>query len=129
MIRTSANKLLLLDDEPNVLRSLERVLSQDGYDIQSFERPFDAIELIKCEDISVVIVDQCMPQMEGIEFLQQVTKVNPNIIAILLTGYDAPEIKEADRSPFRCLTKPWDDQQIRATVAAAFKQFSNNKNS
>lgn len=124
MNQESTNRLLLLDDEPNVLRSLVRLLSTDGYDIHSFERPFDAIEMVKCSEVGVILIDQCMPQMEGMEFIQQLADIRPEIITILLTGYDKPKVQKGVRCADFCLTKPWDDQILKDTVAQAFQQYS-----
>ncbi|MEH6625286.1 MAG: response regulator [Motiliproteus sp.] len=128
MNQSSAKKqLLLLDDEPNVLKSLVRLLSKDNYEIHTFSRPFDAIEMLKCTDIGVIIVDQCMPQMEGTEFLQQARKIRPEAINIMLTGYDTPENQASadnEKEVFCYLSKPWNDQTLRKTVIEAFDHYA-----
>ncbi len=131
MNQGSAKKqLLLLDDEPNVLKSLVRLLAQDGYEIHTFSRPIDAIELLKCREIGVIIADQCMPQMEGTEFLQRVSKICPDTVSILLSGYDAPRAQQpADdgNAPYRYLEKPWDENVLRETVTQAFNSYEKRR--
>ncbi|OMH27153.1 response regulator [Motiliproteus sp. MSK22-1] len=121
------NTLLILDDEPNVLKALKRVLSGSGYNIHAFTRPYDAIEMLQEAEIGVIIADQCMPQMEGDEFLAIADQNQPRAVRIAISGYVDTSFKERatdGKDAWRYLTKPWNDDELRTVVTEAFKRFN-----
>jgi diguanylate cyclase (GGDEF)-like protein/PAS domain S-box-containing protein len=116
--------LLLLDDEENILRALTRVLRRDGYRILTANRAQDAFALLAKHDVQVILSDQRMPEMNGTEFLSRVKDLYPNTIRIVLSGYtDLKSVTDAinQGAIYKFLTKPWDDEQLRATVTQAFQ--------
>lgn len=116
--------LLLLDDEENILRALTRVLRRDGYQILTASRAQDAFALLAKHEVQVIISDQRMPEMNGTAFFSQVKDLYPDTIRIVLSGYtDLTSVTEAinQGAIYKFLTKPWDDAQLRATVAQAFQ--------
>lgn len=115
--------LLLLDDEENILRALNRVLRRDGYQILMATRPQDAFELLAKNDVQVIISDQRMPEMSGTEFFSRVKDLHPNTVRIVLSGYtDLKSVTEAvnQGAIYKFLTKPWDDEQLRKEIAQVF---------
>lgn len=122
--------LLLLDDEENILRALNRVLRRDGYQIITATSAQDAFVLLAKHDVQVILSDQRMPEMSGTEFFSQVKSLYPETIRLILSGYtDLKSVTESinQGAIYKFLTKPWDDEQLRGTVAQAFKQHSLNK--
>lgn len=122
--------LLLLDDEENILRALTRVLRRDGYKIITATCAQDAFVLLAKHDVQVILSDQRMPEMSGTEFFSRVKNLYPKTIRIVLSGYtDLKSVTESinQGAIYKFLTKPWDDDQIRKTVAQAFKQHSLNR--
>ena len=122
--------LLLLDDEENILRALTRVLRRDGYQIITATCAQDAFVLLAKHDVQVILSDQRMPEMSGTEFFSRVKNLYPETIRIVLSGYtDLKSVTESinQGAIYKFLTKPWDDEQIRDTIAQAFKQHSLNK--
>ncbi|WP_439862129.1 EAL domain-containing protein [Pseudomonas sp. MBLB4136] len=116
--------LLLLDDEENILRALTRVLRRDGYRILTANRAQDAFGLLAKHDVQVILSDQRMPEMNGTEFLSRVKDLYPHTIRIVLSGYtDLKSVTDAinQGAIYKFLTKPWDDEQLRATVTQAFQ--------
>jgi response regulator RpfG family c-di-GMP phosphodiesterase len=115
--------LLLVDDEENILKSLQRLLRRDNYQIFIASSGQMGLELLKEHQINVIISDQRMPHMSGSEFLSQVKSVYPNTVRIMLSGYtDLDSVTEAinQGAIFRFLTKPWDDELLRNNIKEAF---------
>ncbi|MBD1401231.1 HD domain-containing phosphohydrolase [Pelovirga terrestris] len=121
-------KILLVDDEPNITKALRRLFMQvDQYDILTAASGADGLQILENNlDIGVVISDQRMPQMTGVEFLAQARKLTPDAVRILLTGYADIEasINAINKGAvFRYLTKPWNDQDLLEVVAEAVRSF------
>lgn len=118
-------KVLFVDDQPQVLQSL-RLLFHD-YDVITAENGADALLMLKENpDTAVIVSDQRMPRMQGIELLREVKHLYPQIIRILLTGYadiDAVISSVNQGEVFRFISKPWDSQKLRDTIALAIRIF------
>ena len=118
-------KLLLVDDEENILRSLCRVLRPGDWDIQTAPDAETALELFERFQPGVVVSDFRMPGMNGVDFLATVKDLLPHAQRIMLTGQaDQNAIEEAiNRSEvFRFISKPWNAGQLLLTVRSAFEQ-------
>ncbi|KQX01459.1 hypothetical protein ASC94_02210 [Massilia sp. Root418] len=116
--------LLLLDDEPNIIRALNRALRLDGYKILAATSAADALKLLAMNPVQVVLSDQRMPEMSGIEFLSRVKELYPDTVRIILSGYaDLDSVIDAINrgAVYRYFTKPWDDEQLRECVQEAFR--------
>jgi len=116
--------LLLLDDEPNVLSSLVRLLRRDGYQILTAHNAQEAFSLLATHEVQVVVSDQRMPDMNGTEFLSRVRKLYPGTVRIILSGYAELEsvLSAINRGEiYRFYTKPWDDQALRDNIREAFR--------
>jgi two-component system, NtrC family, sensor kinase len=120
-------RILLVDDEENVLRALRRLLSREANcEIHTAKNGASALEL--CRELSpqVVISDFRMPGMNGVELLTEIRSLNPRTQRIMLTGQaDQYAIEDAiSRSQiFRFVFKPWDDHHLAMTVKSAFEQY------
>ena len=115
--------LLLVDDEPNVLKSLRRELSETGYHLFTAASAKEGLEIVQQHDIGVVLSDMSMPEMDGITFLEAVAKISEDTVRVLLTAYGSHEsaIAAINRSHiFGYLTKPWATENLQATLAKAF---------
>jgi diguanylate cyclase (GGDEF)-like protein len=118
--------LLLLDDEENVLRSLVRLFRRDGYRILTANSVREAFDLLASNAVQVIVSDQRMPDMSGTEFLGRVRDLYPDTIRLVLSGYtDVATITEAINrgAIYRFLTKPWNDEELREHIHAAFRAF------
>ncbi|KQV61833.1 diguanylate cyclase [Duganella sp. Root198D2] len=116
--------LLLLDDEPNVLSSLMRLLRRDGYQILAAHNAQEAFSMLATHEVQVVVSDQRMPDMNGTEFLSRVRKLYPGTVRIILSGYAELEsvLGAINRGEiYRFYTKPWDDQALRDNIREAFR--------
>lgn len=117
--------LLLVDDERSILSSLKRLLRNEGYTILTAEHGFAGLEQMASHEVGVVICDGLMVGMTGAEFLFEVKARYPQTVRILLTGFTDPEVThEAIKTCqlFKFLPKPWDDEELRQTLRAAFRQ-------
>ncbi|MFH1493906.1 MAG: EAL domain-containing protein [Pseudomonadota bacterium] len=116
--------LLLVDDEPNILSALQRLLRQDGYRILTANDPVAAFEILAQTSVDVVISDQRMPRMSGTEFLSRVRELYPDTLRIVLSGYaDLTSITDAVNhgAIYKFLSKPWEDTALRAQISEAFQ--------
>lgn len=121
-------KILLVDDEVNITKSLRRLLMDvDQYDIHIANSGQDALDILGDEaDVGVIISDQRMPEMTGVEFLKKARVLAPDAVRILLTGYADIEASIAainDGAVFRYLTKPWEDDSLLRAVAEAARNY------
>lgn len=118
--------LLLVDDEIYIMNSLKRLLRKDGYQILSAENGKAALEILSTNQVGVIISDQRMPEMTGVEFLRRVKELYPDTIRIVLSGYaDIKSITDAinEGAIYKFLSKPWEDEQIREQVREAFHNY------
>ena len=119
----ASRRLLILDDEPNILRSLKRLLRRDGYEIHTVTSAQEALNLLALYEFQVVLSDQRMPEMTGTDFLSRVKELYPDTIRIVLSGYtDLDSVTDAVNrgAIYKFLTKPWDDEQLRSQIRQAF---------
>ena len=119
-------QLLLVDDEENIVRSLVRLLRRDGYTIHTANSGKEGLELLKHESVGVILSDQRMPEMCGVEFLSKAKELCPDTIRMVLSGYtDLNSVTDAINrgAIYKFLTKPWDDDLIRENINQAFQQY------
>ncbi len=122
-------KLLLVDDETANLRLLERLFSRD-YDCLTASSGADAIRILEQHDVAIVITDQRMPEMTGIELLKRTAALRPHMVRILLTGYtDVEALVEAINCGlvYMYFTKPWNNDDLKLKVSRAREHYENNK--
>ncbi|WP_265949889.1 response regulator [Dechloromonas sp. A34] len=116
--------VLLVDDEENMISSLKRLLRREGYRILSAGGGAEGLEILATHRVDVIVSDQRMPQMTGVEFLRQVNTMYPDTVRIVLSGYtELQSITDAinEGAIYKFLTKPWDDEQLRANIQEAFR--------
>ena len=114
-------RVLFVDDEPRVLTTM-RMLFRAHYEVFFAEGGPQALELLKKQPVDVIVSDQRMPGMSGIELLRAARELNPNAMRILLTGYSdlnaiIGSINEGEI--FRFVNKPWSNEDLSTTVARA----------
>jgi signal transduction histidine kinase len=123
----SANRptIVVVDDEPEVLRSLHDLFRRH-YRVLTFERAIEALEtLATLDDVAVILSDQRMPGMSGVEFLDKARQILPDATRLLITGF--ADIKAViDSINFghvaRYVSKPWDTDELIAVVRRAVEQ-------
>jgi response regulator RpfG family c-di-GMP phosphodiesterase len=131
--RAGVYRVLLVDDEANVLNALRRCLSfinidmlgGEGIQVETHVSAEQALDRMESDDFDLVISDYRMPEMSGVEFLTRAIELQPHIARMILSGYadrDAilASINETQVSRFLC--KPWDDADLRVLVASTLVQ-------
>ena len=117
--------ILYVDDEEHNLTSFAATFRKD-YKIHTSTNGNDALEIMRHNDIKLVITDQRMPEMTGIQLLEKLSPEFPDSIRMILTGFsDIEVIIDAINSGrvFRYITKPWDENELRMTIENARQIF------
>jgi two-component system response regulator HupR/HoxA len=117
--------ILIVDDEEGILESLELTLGDD-YRIFTARTAEEGLAVLEHEPIALVIADQVLPGLTGVEFLEKVIERNPTAIRMMLTGYaDLASIVRAvnEGRIYRYIAKPWDPDQLRLDVKRALESY------
>ncbi len=118
--------ILFVDDEKNVLNSLKRVFLDSGMKVNTAVDAFEAIEILRNCDISVVVSDNLMPGMTGIEFFRKAKDISPDSVRIMMTAYaDVRSAIDAINKGevYRFITKPWDEEELREIICSAAQKY------
>ncbi|MDG2051312.1 MAG: response regulator [Myxococcota bacterium] len=118
--------VLVVDDEEAILESIEMTLGTE-YRIFTATNGEAALEILDHESIALVISDQVMPGMTGVEFLERVVEKNPKAIRMMLTGYaDMSSLIRAinDGRIYRYISKPWEPDALRVDVRRALDAYA-----
>lgn len=116
--------ILLVDDEENIVSALARLLRRDGYRILRALSGREGLELLAQNEVGVIVSDQRMPEMTGVEFLSKVKEAYPDTVRIVLSGYtELNSVTDAINrgAVYKFFTKPWDDDLLRANIEEAFR--------
>ncbi|WP_374681008.1 ATPase, T2SS/T4P/T4SS family [Accumulibacter sp.] len=119
-------RLLLVDDELGIVKALTRVFRQENYEVVSASSGKEGLERLAEGPVHLVISDFMMPGMNGAQFLHEVKQRSPDTIRIMLTGHantDAVMGAINDGAVYKFILKPWNDDDLRVTVALALEQF------
>jgi two-component system, NtrC family, sensor kinase len=115
--------LLFVDDEDNILQSIKRMFFNADYTIYTAKSGAEALALLESgTPVHVVVSDYRMPGMNGVEFLQRVSRKWPDTVRIVLSGYaDTPAVIGAinEGGIYKFISKPWNDDDLRVAVANA----------
>jgi response regulator RpfG family c-di-GMP phosphodiesterase len=113
--------ILIVDDEPEMLHSLKDLLRHD-YQVFTAPSGAEGLKILQMEIIHLVMTDQRMPEMTGVELLKHVKNEHPAAIRIIFTGYaDMKAVIEAinQGNVFRFVTKPWEPEELLAVLGEA----------
>lgn len=116
------HKIMLVDDEENVLKALKRTLATESYDIETYSNGADALERAKKVQFDLVLSDYRMPVMDGVAFLIELRTLQPDVMRLVLSGYSDLEAMLAainQAEIYRFISKPWQDYELRATLNQA----------
>lgn len=120
--------ILYVDDEENNLISFKANF-RVKYNVMTALSGNEAMKVMEVHPIEIIITDQRMPNMTGVEFLEQVIEKYPDPMRILLTGYaDMNAVIDAVNKGkiFHYLTKPWNEQELEETITRALEQYLKN---
>ena len=123
LTRRRERTLLLVDDEPNIVSALRRLFRREGYRIVTASSGAEGLQRMAEYEVDVVLSDQRMPGMTGVEFLRRAKELYPDTVRMVLSGYtELQSITDAvnEGAIYRFLTKPWDDERLLVHVQEAF---------
>lgn len=125
-------RLMLVDDEANILSSLRRALNAlpegtfaDALVVEAFANPLEALARAREMAFDLVISDYRMPEMDGVSFLLQLREIQPNMARLILSGYAdlGALIAAINRAEiYRFIAKPWDDHDLALTIRQSLDQ-------
>lgn len=118
--------VLFVDDEVNILKALLRLLRNEPIEVVTASNPTEAFELIERVGPQVIVSDQRMPEMSGVDFLASVRDRHSDVVRMMMTGYtDMTIAVEAINKGeiYRLITKPWNDEELKATLRQAFDHY------
>ena len=121
----SKHSILLVDDEPEILFSLRGLLRRE-YDLHTANSGAEALEVLRKHPVQVIMTDQRMPEMTGVELLRRARGECPEAIRIVFTGYaDIKAVIDAINHGqiYRYLTKPWDPDELLAVLQQACDHY------
>lgn len=119
-------RILYVDDEENNLQAFKATFRRD-YKIFLAINAHEAREVLKENEIDIIVTDQRMPEETGVEFLESIIPIYPSPIRILLTGYtDIQAVIDAINKGqvYHYLTKPWEEDYLRTVIKNAFEVYS-----
>jgi two-component system response regulator HupR/HoxA len=117
--------ILIVDDEPAILESLELTLGSD-YRVYTATSGEGGLDVLEREDVALIISDQVLPSMSGVEFLEKAIERSPQAIRMMLTGH--ADIKSLARAInegriYRFIPKPWEPDEVRLNVKRALEAY------
>src|SRR6478672_11073553 len=117
--------ILVVDDEPDVVKSVQDLLRLE-YRVLGATRAKAAMDIMRGEEVHVVMTDQRMPEITGVEFLRQIRGDYPEAIRLLFTGYaDIRAVIDAinQGNVYRYITKPWDPEELQSIINEACDHY------
>ena len=117
------SKLLIVDDEPAILRLLQVVLEADGHDVITAGNASAALSCIGVQSVDAVLLDLGLPDRDGLELIVSIRAIAPlPIIVVSARGEVAEKVAALDLGATDYITKPFDGEEVRARIRAALRQ-------
>lgn len=113
--------VLVVDDEARILSALRRTLRREGYEILTAETPAEALRILEERAVDLILSDQKMPGMSGLELLARAAERRPGAARLLITGWteEVPQRQLEELGVRALLPKPWDDGELKRTLRQA----------
>ena len=123
-------RILIVDDEKNIVSSLQEILNDEGYEIVTAEDGLDALELVQSEPPDLVLLDIWIPGMDGIEVLQAIKTYHPEIEVLVMSGHGTIDtaVKATKLGAYDFIEKPFSLNQLVLSVERALKQRKGRMN-
>lgn len=118
------NRIMLVDDEENILRALRRVLSRDCCEIETFSQPAEALRRAQVANFDLFISDYRMPGLDGVQLLTAIKDLQPDAMRLILSGYadlDGVLVAINQAEIYRFICKPWQDDELRLAIHQALE--------
>jgi DNA-binding NtrC family response regulator len=122
--------LLIVDDEPAILKALQRIVRNEGYRVLTALDGEEALRLVAAEAVDVVLSDMDMPGMNGLDLMIRLRRNHPAAVRLLLTGRGTLAAAVGainDGEVYRFMTKPWDMDELREVLRQAAARAMKNR--
>lgn len=122
--------ILCVDDEPGILRALVRIFRAEPVRVLTAPSGPEGLAVLRQEPVDLILTDYRMPEMTGVQFLEQACEIRPEAFRVLLTGYaESGAVAEAINRGhiYKVLYKPWNDEDLRLTVRSALAHYTQNQ--
>lgn len=118
----NAKRILIVDDEENSRLALARLLSKEGYLVDTVSNGFEALTHLREHDVNLIITDINMPEMDGISFLRELNKSFPGNKVIMITAYGGVEsyIEAINLGAFEYINKPVRVEELKTIMGKIF---------
>jgi response regulator RpfG family c-di-GMP phosphodiesterase len=117
-------RILLVDDEPNVLKAVRRIFMDDDLDITTAASGQEALDHLQSNPVDLILSDHNMPGMTGVDFLAKASELYPETVRMLLTGRGELDIVLQAINQgriYKFFNKPWDDDDLRISILRALE--------
>jgi signal transduction histidine kinase len=123
-MQIASRRILIVDDEPNVLRTLEAILREEDYSVDACGDGEQALQAIRERHYDLVLTDLKMPNVDGLAVLAEVRKRSPNTVTVMLTGYGSVDsaIEAVQLGAYEYLVKPAEVPELKAAVRRALER-------
>lgn len=117
-------KILVVDDEPNVLLTMAAILRQEGYDVEEASGGAAALQALACHNFDLVLTDLNMPQVDGMAVLEAVQKHAPNTVTLVITGYASvlTALRALQLGAYEYLLKPTEIEDLKQAVRRSLER-------
>ncbi len=117
-------KILVVDDEPNVLLTVTAILQQESYDVDSAAGGAEAIRAIRSAHYDLVLTDLKMPGVDGLRVLEEVRNTSPSTVTVMMTGYGSVDsaLEAVQRGAYEYLLKPTEVVDLKAAVRRSLER-------
>lgn len=118
----NSKRILLVDDEENTRIALSRLLSREGYLVDTVANGFEALNHLREHDVNLIVTDINMPEMDGIEFLRELNRSFPGSNVIMITAYGGVEsyIEAINLGAFEYINKPVKIEELKSVLERVF---------
>jgi len=122
----NSKRILLVDDEENTRIALSRLLSREGYLVETVANGFEALNHLREHDVNLIVTDINMPEMDGIEFLRELNRSFPGSNVIMITAYGGVEsyIEAINLGAFEYINKPVKIEELKSVLERVFSTKS-----
>jgi DNA-binding NtrC family response regulator len=117
-------RILVVDDEENARLGLSRLLSNEGFLVDSVSNGFEALSYLRQQEVNLIVTDINMPEMNGISFLKELNKNFPNSNVIMITAYGGVEsyIEAMNLGAFEYINKPIKIEELKSILKKIFRE-------
>jgi len=122
----NSKRILLVDDEENTRMALSRLLTREGYIVDTVANGFEALNHLREHDVNLIVTDINMPEMDGIEFLRELNRSFPDSNVIMITAYGGVEsyIEAINLGAFEYINKPVKIEELKSVLERVFSTKS-----